>query len=97
MSKLIREMKYPLSELGYVTGYKFMNGNERSLSGSAPKSPHVVGFTRTKSPGLLSIKWLAVTAAYHFNIITIKAHSAGINRDWSDARLSSATGKSQVW
>lgn len=43
------------------------------------------------------IKWFNITAAYHFNIITIKAHSASINRDWSDARLSPTTGKSQLW
>lgn len=49
-----------------------------SLSGSAPKSLQVVGFTRTKSPGFLSIKWFNITAAYHVNIITIEAHSASI-------------------
>lgn len=48
---------------------------------AAPKSPHVAGFTRTKPPGFMSIKWFHVT----FNIIPIKAHSARKNSDWSDA------------
>lgn len=87
-------MRYPLSANCVMLRLQIY---EWSFSGSAPKSPHVVGFTRTKSPGFLCIKWFNIAAAYHFNTITIKAHSASINRDWSDSRLSPTTGKSQVW
>lgn len=98
MSKLIREIRDPISAKCAMLQLQI---HEWKLSGvsqkAPPKSLHVVGFTRTKSPGFLSIKWFNITAACHFNIIPIKVHSASISRDWSDARLSPTTGKSQVW
>lgn len=44
-----------------------------TLTGRTPKSLHMVGFTRTKSPEFRGIKCFHITPAYHFNIITIKS------------------------
>lgn len=63
-------MGYPLSTTCVTLWLQIY---EWSLSGSAPKSLHVVGFTRTKSSAFLSIKWYHITAAYHFGVITIKS------------------------
>lgn len=73
MSKLIREIGYPLPVNCVILWLQIYEWKLVTLSGSAPKSLHVVGFTRTKSSGFLSIKWFNITAAYHFNIITIKS------------------------
>lgn len=67
MNTLIGEVRHPLCH-----GNKFMNGSSRNLSGSAPKSLHVVGFAKTKSPACASIKQLRGVPACHVNIIAME-------------------------